>query len=57
MWQRGGWDAPVNNLMVRRQLARSFQVAGIAGSRREPMSWPRFHGFPMIAKTLLRNLI
>jgi pimeloyl-ACP methyl ester carboxylesterase len=22
-----------------------------------PMGWPRFHSFPMIAKTLLRNLI
>jgi hypothetical protein len=34
MWQRGGCkDAPVNNLMVRSQLACSFQGPGIAGSR------------------------
>jgi len=25
MWQRGGWGASANNLMVRSQLARSFQ--------------------------------
>ena len=43
--------APVNNLMVRSQLACSFQGPGIAGSRRGPMGWPRFHGFSMIAKT------
>jgi hypothetical protein len=31
MWQRtGNRDAPVNNLMVRSQLAGSFQVPGIA---------------------------
>jgi len=33
MWQQGGWGAPVNNLMVRSQLACSFQGPGIAGSR------------------------
>jgi len=34
MWQRGGCKgAPVNNLMVRSQLACSFQGPGIAGSR------------------------
>jgi hypothetical protein len=33
MWQRGGWDAPVNNLTVRSQLACSFQLPGIADSR------------------------
>ena len=26
MWQRGGWDAPVNNLMVRSQSACSFRA-------------------------------
>jgi hypothetical protein len=58
MWQRTGYkDAPVNNLMVRSQLACSSQVPGIADSRRDPMGWPRFHGFSMIAKTLLRFLI
>jgi hypothetical protein len=44
-------DTPVNNLMVRSQLACSFQAPGIADSRREPLGWPRFHGFSMIAKT------
>ena len=33
MRQRGGWDAPVNNLMIRSQLACPFRVPGIAGSR------------------------
>src|SRR5690348_2260901 len=36
--------------MVRSQLACSFRGPGIAGSRCGPMSWPRFHGFSMIAK-------
>jgi len=30
-------------------------ATGIADSRREPMGWPHFHGFSMIAKTLLQT--
>ena len=49
-------DAPVNNLMVRSQLACSFQGPGIAGSRRWPIGWPRFHRFSMITKDLIPGM-
>ncbi|HEU5390191.1 MAG TPA: hypothetical protein VFV73_30260, partial [Streptosporangiaceae bacterium] len=49
-------DAPVNNLMVRSQLACSFQNPGIAGSRRWPIGWPRFHRFSMITKDLIPGM-